>query len=120
MLTNLNVWLEPSATLTRAFCSISLVVKRGVANAKSRVRVSYIAPTALMAQPLTIRKNWKMQSVRMDTPDCDKRVKRLPGSASGTSYILCTIGEKDITCGYGPQVMGSTPVSCAIYTRLTQ
>ena len=28
-------------------------------------------------------------------------------------FNLCKIGEKDITCGYGPQVMGSNPISCA-------
>ena len=43
----------------------------------------------------------------MDRFDCDKRVKQLPGSASGTSYILYAIGEKDITRGYGPRVRSS-------------
>ena len=41
-------WFD--SDLRHHLCSISLEVKRGVANAKSRVRVSYVAPYADMAQ----------------------------------------------------------------------
>ena len=36
-------------------------------------------------------------------------------------FNLCKIGEKDITCGYGPQVKGASPISCAYrYAGLAQ
>lgn len=68
-------------------CSISLEVKHDLAKVESRVRVSYIAPYATMAQSVE---------------HIHGKDEVISSILIGSSIYIYAIGERDITYGYGP------------------